>query len=52
MIESTFQMVHNSVFLIYFTGSFDDLEKSINTGSRIFILTIFIVWPFYVIVFL
>ena len=52
MIESTFEMVHYCVFLIYFTGSFDDLEKSLNTGSRIFILTLFIVWPFYVIGFL
>ena len=52
MIEGNFIMVHSCLFILYISGSFNDLMSTLNTVSRIVIFTIFFIWPFFVAAFL
>lgn len=52
MIESNLKTTHNCIFFLYIAGSFDNFEDKLSTWMRIILLTIFVIWPFFLVIFL
>ena len=47
MIESNLKMTHNCIFFLYISGGFGELSDSLQTAVRILLLTIIVIWPFF-----
>ena len=52
MIESNLKMTHNCVFFLAITGAFDEVEDKVSTIATITILTIIVLWPVFMTIFL
>ena len=52
LIESNLKMTHNCIFYLYISGSFVELQNSVSTAIRIVLLTIIVIWPFFMTAFL
>ena len=47
MIESNLKMTHNCIFYLAISGSFGKASDAVQTMLRIILLTIIVIWPFF-----
>ena len=52
MIESNLKMTNNCIFYLYISGGFKTTADGVQTVTRIILLTIIVIWPFFLISFL
>ena len=52
LIESNLKMTHNCIFYLYISGGFMGIEETASSVIRIVLLTIIVIWPFFMTAFL
>ena len=53
MIESNLKMTHNSIFMLYISGSFGEtISATIRSSIQLIILILIVIWPIFLILFL
>ena len=52
MIESNLKMTNNCIFYLYISGSFETTADGVQTVTRIILLTIIVIWPFFLVGFM
>ena len=45
-------MTHNCIFFLYISGGFVEIEETVSSVIRIILLTIIVIWPFFMTAFL
>ena len=52
MLESYLKVTHYCVFFLSISASFDSVDQKISTWIRIVFLSLYLLWPFFMIYFL